>query len=493
VQISLNTAALNAGIYTGLVTLTDANAIDSPQQITVTVNVAGLPASVTAYVTPPGGPLASVFLPLYPQGSIASTVKTNSGGNWIQLVANGLFQTGAPYGIQVSSNSAATPGNYTGSVTLTGSNAADNKTINVTMTVTNSPIVAAVTAPVQLTAIAGGSKASAPVALTNIGGGTLAITGATATSSSGSFLSAAANEGNLTITAEPGSLTAGTYTGAVTIASNAANNGDISIPVVFTVEAAGTPLIYSGGVVNIGNFQSDGAAPGDILAIFGDQLAAAGTFAQNPGQPPLATTLGSIQVLVNGVPAPLYFVSAGQVNFQLPYEVPLGQTASVQVVAKGTPGNLRSLTVTASVPRMLVWPASVIAGGYGIVVNQDYSLVLPAGTSVPGFQAHPAKAGDTITIYCTGLGQTAPGAVTGAAATASPLETISNVTISSGGGFGGNFSTATAAFAGLTPTAVGLYQVNVTLPADVQTGALVPISVTVNGAVSNTVYVAVGQ
>jgi uncharacterized protein (TIGR03437 family) len=257
------------------------------------------------------------------------------------------------------------------------------------------------------------------------------------------------------------------------------------------VETAGTPLIYSGGITNIGNFSADSAAPGEILAIFGDQLAAPGTSAQNPGLPPLATTLGSVQVLVNNVPAPLYFVSPGQVNFQLPYEAPTGQVTSVQVVSKGTPGNLRPLSVIASVPRLLVWPASIVSGNYGIVVNQDFSLVL--SSPVTGFSTHPAKVGDTITIYCTGLGQTNPVGVTGAAATSSPLQSISNVTISFGGLFTGNPITTNAFFAGLTPTAVGLYQVNVTIPAGVPTGAAVPVTVNVKGAFSNAVNIPISQ
>lgn len=495
VQISLNTTTLAAGTYTGYVTVADPNAIDSPQQITVTINVAGIPSSLNVYVTPLGGTLPSVYVPIYPQGaSITGTAKTTSGGNWLQLVSNGLVGGAAPYGIQISSNSGTLPGSYTGSVAISGSNLADNKTVNVTMIVTGAPIIAPVTTPVQITGYAGGSKVTGGITLTNSGSGTLSVTGATPSSSANFTLTAqVVAGGGINLTADPGSLTAGIYSSSVTVASNASNSADISIPVVFTVEPAGIPVIYSGGVVNIGNFAADGGAPGDILAIFGDQLGAAGTFAQNPGLPPLATTLANVQVLVNNVPAPLYFVSAGQVNFQLPYEAPAGQTASVQVVWKGNAGNQRPVNVTASVPRLLIWPASLIAGGYGIVVNQDGSLVLPAGTNIGAFQAHPAKAGDTITIYCTGLGQTSPAAVTGAAATSAPLESISNVSVSFGGGFGGDFSTAAAAFAGLTPTAVGLYQVNVKLPAGVQTGALVPVTVSLGGVTSNVAFIAVSQ
>jgi uncharacterized protein (TIGR03437 family) len=179
------------------------------------------------------------------------------------------------------------------------------------------------------------------------------------------------------------------------------------------------------------------------------------------------------------------------VNFQLPYEAPTGQVTAVQVVSKGTAGNLRPLNVIATVPRLLVWPASVVSGGYGIVVNQDYSLALPS--AVAGFTTHPAQPGDAITIYCEGLGETAPAAVTGAAASSTQLEAVPNVTVTFGGGFEGNPTAATSFFAGLTPTAVGLYQVNVFIPANVPTGPAVPVTVTMNGAVSNPVNIAISQ
>jgi uncharacterized protein (TIGR03437 family) len=121
----------------------------------------------------------------------------------------------------------------------------------------------------------------------------------------------------------------------------------------------------------------------------------------------------------------------------------------------------------------------------------DGSLTLPTGTVVPGFVCHPAKPGDILTIYGVGGGQTNPAATEGIAASASPLQTLSNVTASYGGGFGTAYVSATPQFAGLTPTAVGLYQYNVPVPALAPTGSNVPLSITVAGQISNTVFVAI--
>ena len=108
----------------------------------------------------------------------------------------------------------------------------------------------------------------------------------------------------------------------MTIASNAANNSQVSLPVELTVDASGVPLISTGAVVNVGNYAQESIAPGDIAAVFGDQFAPAGSALSNSGVP-LPTSLGGVQVLVNGMPAPLYYVSPGQINFQIPYEAPL--------------------------------------------------------------------------------------------------------------------------------------------------------------------------
>jgi uncharacterized protein (TIGR03437 family) len=499
IGIALNTAALTAGLYTGYVTVTDPNAVDTPQQITVTVNVAGIPGSLSLYVVPTGAADSSTSALIFTQAAVTAKVTTQSGGNWLAFITGGIGFVGCSsgyceYGIQATAQKGQATGSYTGTVALTGANPADNKTIDVTLNVTNSPIIEPIATPVQLSGFPGGANATATVSFNNIGSGTLDITAATASSSTGSFLSASVSSPDtIVLTAAPGTLASGYYSGTVTLTSNAANNSQISVPVVFTAEAAGTPLIYSLGVVNIANFTADAAtAPGEILAAFGDQLAPTGTFAQNPGAPPLATTLGTVQVLVNGVPAPLYFVSPTQVNFQLPYEASTGQVTTVQVVSNGTPGNTRPVNVTASVPRVLIWQASFIAGSYGIVVNnQDGSLVVPG--AVAGYATHPAKPGDTITIYCTGLGETIPAAVTGAAASSSTLEAIQNVTVTFGGGFIGNPVTASTIFAGLTPTAVGLYQVDVTIPANVPIGAAVPVTVNLNGASSNPGNIAVSQ
>ena len=348
VTINLNTASLGAGTYTEFVTLTDPAAVDSPQDIAVTVNTTGVQSSLTAYVLPTGGGTgSSALFNVFTTGTgVKGAVSTQSGGSWLSFLSGsgGIIPAPSPWLIQVASQVGQTPGTYTGSVVISGSSVpSDNKTINVTMIVTSGPIIQLNnTSTIRLTGSPSGAKQFSVVTLNNVGGARLTVTGA---SGSAPFLTASVTSPNtLLITADPAGLAAGIFTGVVTVTSNAANNAQVSIPVELVVAPAGVAQIFTGGIVNISTYAQEAVSVGDIGAIFGSQFAANGTFA-TASNVPLATTLGSTQVLVNGVPAPLFFVSPGQINFQVPYSLNGSAVNTVQVVANGTPGNLRSIAV----------------------------------------------------------------------------------------------------------------------------------------------------
>jgi len=494
VTIGLNTGSLAGGTYTEYVTLTDPNAVDSPQSIAVTVNTAPVPSSITAYVTPAGGSQSAMVFNIYTTGTgVKGTVSVQSGGNWLQFLSgsSGIIPSPSPWLIQVAAPNGLVAGTYQGSVVISGSSApADNKTINVTMVVTTAPIISsAANATIPLTGNVGGGIQYANVNLTNLSSGsTLSVTSATSSSKS---VTATVSGNSLLIAADPTGLAPGLYGGTVTLASNAANDAQIAIPVEFTVAPAGQPMILQGGVVNAANGAAEPVSQGDIASIYGTQFAPAGTNAVN-ATTPLATILGGTQVMVNGVAAPLYFVGPGQINFQIPYGLTAGSLATIQVVSNGAAGNLRSVSINAVSPRMLAF-VSFIAGGYGVIVNaSDGSLTLPSGTNVPGFTTHPAKPGDTITIYAIGFGQTTPAVVEGQPApSTAPLASIANITSTFGGGFNGRATNGKVTFAGLTPTLVGLYQANVQIPEDAPLGRAVPVTLLVNNVQTNVVYLAI--
>ena len=493
VSIALNTAALAAGTYTEFITLTDPAAVDSPQDIAVTVNTTGVPSSITAYVTPTGGVTPTALFNVFTTGTgVRGTVATQSGGNWLSFLSGsgGIVAAPSPWLIQVAAQVGLAPGTYNGAVVISGSSVpSDNKMVSVTMIVTSSPVIQLNnSSTIRLTGAQGGGPQYSVVTLNNTGQGTLAIAAA---AGSAKFLTASlSGSSSLLITADPAGLAPGVYNGAVTVTSNAANNAQVSVPVELVVAPAGLPQILTGGIVNISTYAQEPVPAGGIAAIFGSQFAPTGTFAQLTSVP-LPTTLGGTQVLVNGIPAPLFFVSPGQINFQVPYSLSAGSLNTVQVVASGTQGNLRALPVNGNSPRLLTK-----IGAYGAIVNAaDNSLAVPSTIKDAVFATHPSKPGDVIVIYGIGFGQTSPLAMEGQASNsgsaASPLQIIRNVTVTFGGGFSGRASTVVPSFVGLTPTAAGLYQVNVTVPADTTLGPAVPVSIVVNGVQSNAVNLAI--
>jgi uncharacterized protein (TIGR03437 family) len=116
-----------------------------------------------------------------------------------------------------------------------------------------------------------------------------------------------------------------------------------------------------------------------------------------------------------------------------------------------------------------------------------YSSILINGTNTLAAPGNPAKRGvDYIDLFATGLGPVTHQPATGAPAPTVPLaETTNAVTVSIGG------VTVKAAFAGLAPGYVGLYQVNVLVPANAPVGDAIPVALSVGGVTANQVTISV--
>lgn len=481
ITIALNTASLAAGSYTEFVSVNSPGAVDAPQNITVTVQIGGVPSSLQFYVAPSGGTASQQILT---QSSVSASATTSNGGAWLSVSGQGSFNFFYPYYVTATSTGSQAPGDYNGNVVLTGgSNPADNKTIPVTLHVTSSPIAQLSPAIVQLRAIQGGAKVTNYVSVANGGQGSLSITGANATANTGSWLSASVvNNAAVGVTADPTSLSPGNYTGSVTLAGNAANFGTLTIPVELVVVANTGPLISFGGVVD-NAVGSTTMAPGDISAIYG--LGLGGGTPVSASSLPLSTNLSGTQVVFNGIPAPVFYSSNGQVDFLVPIEAQPGP-AQVSVTYNGQPGNTVSANVAASVPRIL----RLGIGNYGIVVNQDQSFPIPPTS---GINSHPAHPGDTITIYAIGLGATTPAVANGVASPTSPLANVPNVSVVFGGGFAVSPTPGTVLFAGLTPGLVGLYQVNVIVPQGLPTNNELGLMLFVGNTASYPVTIAIAN
>ncbi len=469
IQIALHTSSLTKGSYTAFITVSDPNAIDAPQSIVLAVNIGSqIPNQLDLFV-PPGGTTSKSFMTQSPAN--AST----SGASWLTLSGGGMgtfgFRINSPLIVSATAASGLGTGIYNGSFTISNSTfAQDNKTVPVTLHVTTLPILQPSQSSVLLRVVQG-TKQSAAIALSNVGMGTFAIGPvATATNSGSGWLSASGSNAALTITADASSLSPGTYDGTVSVTGSAAN-GPLIIPVEIAVIPPGPPVTYFGGVVNNASFDANGGvAQGEIAAVFGEQF----TF----GDPvaavslPLANSLGGVQVFLNNTAVPLYYVTAGQIDFQVPYDAPTGD-ALLRVDRNGVRGNTVSLTIAPVVPRIL--PRS---DSYGLVVKTDGNLAVPAT---------PAKIGDTVAIYSIGLGATSPAVASGAASPGAPQ--LAHVSAPVQVCF--NAVCVDSAFAGLTPGFVGLYQVNVMIPQSAPTGDQVPVTLKVGSVTSSPVFMAV--
>ena len=229
------------------------------------------------------------------------------------------------------------------------------------------------------------------------------------------------------------------------------------------------------GIVNAASFAPPTypVSGGALISAFGSGLAPS---VERALAIPLPTTLGGVSVTVNGVAAPLLFVSGGQINLQVPFGAS-GSSAAIVVNNNGTASNEVSVPLAASSPGIF----SVDGSGFGpgIIVHADFSLVS---------EAAPAAPGETVIILLTGLGALNPPIPDGAAGPVDPLSrtTDPDLLVLFGGEAG------TVSFSGAAPDFVGLYQINVTIPNPVVTGAAVPVAIFTGNAFSCFTDIAIG-
>ena len=213
--------------------------------------------------------------------------------------------------------------------------------------------------------------------------------------------------------------------------------------------AAATPVVTA--ALNGASFGS--GAPlvqGSLASLFGTALAPSAAFAPSV---PLPQTLVGVSVTIGGVAAPLLFVSATQINLQVPWNLQ-SQAQDVLVKVNGTVSASFSAMVGSLAPGIFTTQFGV---GPAIAINLDGTLAQPAG-SIPGLTTRPAKPGDTIIVLATGLGLVIPPLASGSAPGATLTQTIIKPTVLIGG------VDAPVSFSGLSPQFVGVNQLNVVVP-----------------------------
>jgi uncharacterized protein (TIGR03437 family) len=296
-------------------------------------------------------------------------------------------------------------------------------------------------------------------------------------SSAGNWLSVSPTSGTvpgtLSVSVNPAGLSANTYTGTITISGTGGASGTTTVTVTLTVTAP-SPTITSLG--SAASYLGGTLSPGEIITIFGTSIGPTPgvTLALDPSTGKVATTLGGVQVIVNGFLAPMVYASNTQVSAVVPYEIcasSCGPGTLAQVAVKFLGQTSNGIPTQVAATTTGVFTANASGAGPAAILNANSSANSPA---------NPAHKGDTVAVYLTGEGLTSPAGVTGKVTTVAATSPITPVPLLPVAVLVDG-SPATISFAGEAPGLVsGVMQLNFQIPPGARSGNL-PLVVSIGG------------
>jgi uncharacterized protein (TIGR03437 family) len=268
--------------------------------------------------------------------------------------------------------------------------------------------------------------------------------------------------------------TAGTTAGGYSIegclgACSRLNNFEYT----FTGGVRNAPAITPGGIVSAAAAPASAPlAPGSYFSIYGTGLSDT-LDVTSTAKLPLAIDFVNVSFDVPSagisVPSPLVFVSNGQINAQVPWELQGQTSAQVKVILDYNVSNVITVPIANYAPAFFEYPL-----GSGVVAAVD-----PLNTSNPIITAsNPVPRGRTIALYANGLGPVSNTPASGDVASGTNLSTTPQLPVVMIGG-----QNADVKFSGLTPGLPGLYQVNVVVPQSIGTGKQT-VTIAIGGATS---------
>jgi len=505
-EAAANTRGLRAGTYFGFIRVDAPAANDSPRLVTVVLTVlpagsktgtrlspSGLIFSVRAGGGSPSSQLVNLATSNPGQVSAAGQPFTINGGDWLKVLPTNLVVSASdPRTIVVQPDvSKVSPGEYRASLTYMFSDGSPAQAVDIYFLVVGGSVsassfteaAAAGCTPKKLIAV---ERSLGPNFTAQVGAASgLEVQVADDCGNAVGDATVVANFSNGDAPVSLSYLRDGIYTGtwrpgkagpavAVMLRSSLGSLPSVEILRQGKVdEGAKTPAVFPGGVVHAASFAPSGAlAPGSIISVFGANLASSAAGASSL---PLPKTLAGATLQVGGYEVPLFYSSGGQINAQLPFELALNTRP--QLIVKGADFVTVPETITVAAARPGIFTTTQDGKGQGVIMDVANRLV---------DANNPAKAGDVVVVYCTGLGATNPAMRSGEAALPSPLaKATTPVQVTIGG------QPAVVHYAGLTPGFVGLYQVNVQVPSGVTPGSSVPLVISQDGVPSNTVTLAV--
>jgi len=220
-----------------------------------------------------------------------------------------------------------------------------------------------------------------------------------------------------------------------------------------TVTPSTSVFLNPMGITNAASFApfTAGVSPGEFIVLYGTNLAAKTVVASTL---PFPQSLGGVSVTVDGLSAPIYYVSPTQISIIVPYSSSFYPLASIQVNNNGSPSNTITPQVNLTTPGIFTLAANGL--GDGAIEHANGSVVT---------ESNPAQPGETIAVYTAGLGAVFPPVTEGTAGSATTLSNTTNTFTAYIGG-----AQATVAFAGYAPYLAGVYQMNITIPSTATAG-----------------------
>ena len=492
-------AFLAPGTYFGAIKLSSSGITNAGQQFNVILTVAQATDPVRPQLSPSGlvltttttsvssavSVLAPTSLPLAWQAA----AQTASGGNWLAVTpGKGNASASAPGVSTVAANPVGlAPGIYNGTVSYAFAGAAI-RSVNVTFIVTAASGVSGAAREHETAAVAAGCSPSAvAIAQTGLVGNFSApaswpvplavnVVDNCGNPVTNGAVVATFTDGDppvaLPLVSAASGLYASTWTpshtaAAVTIDTTATVAGfaTASAALAGEVETNAQPSLNAYAVLNVFNPQvGDALAPGTVVAMYGADLAATAT---QPPNIPLPTDVNGTQVFIGGIATPIYYVSPGQINTQIPFELDPSLQYQVVISANG------ALTTPQTI---LLEPANP-----GVDSNADSTILaqhLADGSLVS--PASPARPKEYIIAYAAGMGATTVNVATGAGAPANPLAYTSPLPVATWDGVA-----IPLEYAGLVAGEVGLYQMNIQIPAGTPNGNHTLVISQTGGAVSS--------
>ena len=469
ITASVASSALTMGVYEAELVLSSPNAINSPLRIPVTLLNSARPIleatpSRLQFSTSGAAPLPQevVINSSVLATSWTSAIQTSSGGNWLSMSPSS-GTTAARATVSVNPAGLA-GGTYTGQISLTGAEVTNNpQIVNVTLVV-GTPRLSIGPSSMVFVASAGTNPTSQSLQVQNAGSGALGWSASVATQGGGNWLAVSPNTSvapsSVQVSVNSAGMARGAYSGSVTLSSLAGGDSQ-TLNVSLLIDA---PAITSNGVTNGASFVASGeVSAGEIVSLFGQSLAAGTGLANDANS--LPTSLAGTQVLVSGVPAPLFYVSPQQINFQMPFALS-GSTVEIAVVS----GGVRSLPLTATL-RAETPGIFTDVNGRSAALNENLSV---------NSAANPAFAGSFVSLFATGLGAVSPAVLAGSRAiTSTPSQTVKTPTVLIGN------VPAEVSYSGVAPGFAGVYQINARIPTSVGAASAVPVQIIIGDASSN--------